>query len=54
MRDENAFGAVIEEYLKRHVAGKRKAKDVEREIRKELLPRWRNKPLAFITRKDVI
>jgi integrase len=46
--------AVIEEYLKRHVAGKRKAKDVEREIRKELLPRWRNKPLAFITRKDVI
>jgi integrase len=53
VRDENAFGAVIEEYLKRHVAGKRKAKDVEREIRKELLPRWRNKPLASITRKDV-
>jgi integrase len=51
--DDASFGAVMEEYLKRHVAGKRKAKDVEREIRKELLPRWRNKPLASITRRDV-
>lgn len=53
VQDESTFGAVMEEYLKRHVAGKRKAKDVEREIRKELLPRWRNKPLASINRKDV-
>ena len=44
---------MLEEYLRRHVAGKRKANDVEREIRKELLARWRNKALASITRKDV-
>jgi integrase len=50
---DNSFGVVIEEYLKRHVAGKRKAKDAEREIRKELLPRWRNRTLSSITRRDV-
>ena len=52
-REDNSFGAVMEEYLKRHVAGKRKARGVEREIRKELLPRWRGRPLSSITRKDV-
>jgi integrase len=50
---DNTFGAVVEEYLQRHVAGQRKGADVEREIRKELLPRWRNKALSTITRKDV-
>jgi integrase len=52
-RKQITFGAVMEEYLTRHVAGKRKAKDVEREMRKELLSRWSDKPLASITRKDV-
>jgi integrase len=50
----NSFDVVVQEYLKRHVASQRKAKDVEREIRKELLPRWRNKTLSSITRHDVI
>jgi integrase len=54
VKNMNTFGVIMEDYLKRHVAGKRKAKDVNREIRKELLSRWRNKPLASITRKDVI
>jgi integrase len=54
LKNMSTFGAIIEDYLQRHVAGKRKAKDVNREIRKELLPRWRNKPLASITRQDVI
>lgn len=48
------FGAVMEEYLTRHVQGQRKARDVEREIRHELLPRWRNKPVTEITRRDVV
>lgn len=52
--EDNSFDVVVQEYLKRHVAGQRKAKDVEREIRKELLPRWRNKTLSSITRHDVI
>jgi integrase len=51
--EDNSFAAVVGEYLKRHVAGQRKAKDVEREIRKELLPRWRNRTLSSITRRDV-
>jgi integrase len=51
--DDNSFGVVVEGYLRRHVAGQRKAKDVEREIRKELLPRWRNRALSSITRRDV-
>jgi integrase len=51
---DNTFGVVIEQYLKRHVTGQRKAADVERKIRRELLPRWRAKPLASITRADVI
>ena len=48
------FGAVIEEYLARHVKGQRKAKDVEREIRSELIEPWRNKPISEITRGDVV
>jgi integrase len=48
------FGAVFEDYLRRHVAGKRKAKDVEREMRSELLVRWQHKPVTEITRRDVI
>ena len=50
----DTFAVVFEDYLKRHVRGLRKAKDVEREMRKELLPRWATKPVAAITRRDVI
>jgi hypothetical protein len=52
IRKGSTFGAVMEDYLRRHVKGKRKARDVEREIRKELLPRWRDKPVVAITRRD--
>ena len=48
------FGAAMEDYLKRHVSKTRKAKDAEREIRKELLSRWANRALADVTRKDVV
>jgi integrase len=50
----NTFAAVLDDYLARHVRGKRKAAVVAREMRKDLLPRWRNKPLAEITRTDVV
>jgi integrase len=53
-RSAQSFGAVMEEYLARHVRKQRKAKDVEREIRKELLPRWRDKLVSEITKDDVI
>ena len=48
------FGAIMEEFIKRHLKGKRKAADAEREIRRELIPAWRNKPIAEISRKDVV
>jgi hypothetical protein len=42
-RNDVTFGAVFEDYLARHVKGKRKAADVEREMRKDLLSRWKDK-----------
>lgn len=51
---DTTFGTVIEDYLKRHVAGKRKARDVEREVRTELIPVWKDKPVTEITRGDVV
>ena len=48
------FGTAIEDYLVRHVKGQRKARDVEREIRNELMPDWTHRPLNEITRADVI
>jgi len=50
----DTFAKVMEDYLERHVKGKRKAADVEREMRSELLTRWKSKPINKITRRDVI
>lgn len=52
-RRDMTFGSVMEDYLRLHVAKTRKATDVTREIRKELLPRWKDKPLSEVTRRDV-
>jgi hypothetical protein len=51
---DNTFGTVVEKYLKGHVAGQRQAAGVERVLRRELLPKWRNRALASISRTDVI
>jgi Arm DNA-binding domain/Phage integrase central domain/Phage integrase family len=51
---DDTFGAVVEQFFKHHVAKQRQGAGVERLIRKELLPGWRNKPLAKIDRRDVI
>jgi integrase len=53
-RSAQTFGAVMEEYLTRQVRKQRKAKDVEREIRKELLPRWQHKLVSEIAKDDII
>lgn len=47
------FGAAMEKYISRHIAKTRKAKDVEREIRRELMPRFAKKALADVTRRDI-
>ena len=43
----------MEVFIARHVARQRKALDVKREIRRELLPKLGKRPLAEITRKDI-
>jgi integrase len=50
----NTFAVVAEEFIARHLRGKRKAAVVEREIRRELIPAWGNKPLGEISRRDVV
>lgn len=57
-REETArgdnVGYVVEEFLKRHVTGQRKARKVEQVIRREILPLWRDRRLAEITKADVV
>jgi integrase len=48
------FSAVAEEFIKRHLQGKRKAKVVEREIRRELIPVLGQRPIGEITRRDIV
>lgn len=48
------FGAIVEDYLSRHVKGQRRAKAVESEIRSEIIPVWKNKAVTEITRSDVV
>jgi integrase len=50
----STFGKVAESFISRHVALKRTARTIEQLIRRELIPRWGERPLASITRADVI
>jgi integrase len=53
-KQETTLAAVAEDYIDRHVRGHRKAKDTEREIRKELIQFWGERPITSIMREDVI
>jgi hypothetical protein len=48
------FGAVAEEFIKRHVARKRSARNIELLVRRELIPRWGDKPIGDVSRRDVV
>jgi integrase len=51
----NSFGAVAEDFIKRHVLPKLKTgKEVESAIRRELIPVWGDRPIGEITRRDVV
>lgn len=54
LKQDTTFGAVAEEFLKRHVKGQRRGADVERDVRRELIPAWGTKPITEITRRDVV
>ena len=53
-KQQTTFASVAEDYIERHVKGQRKAKDTEREIRKELIEHWDSRPVASITREDMV
>jgi integrase len=53
-KQQTTFAAVAEDFLERHIKGQRKAKDSKREIRKELIAHWGERPIASITREDVV
>ena len=46
------FASVADDYIERHVKGQRKAKDTEREIRKELVARSADRPVTSIAREE--
>jgi integrase len=53
-RQADTFGAVAEEFIKRHVTKLAKAREIERDIRRELIQRWGRRPVTDITRRDVV
>jgi integrase len=51
---ENTVATVAELFIKRKVAGTRKAQEVERDIRGTIIARWGTRPISEITRQDVV
>ncbi len=54
LKRENTFAAVAEDFIKVKLPGERKRKDVERSIRRDLIPKLGPKPVAEITRRDIL
>jgi integrase len=54
LQQEGLFANVAEDYLRRKVAGQRRAREAERIIRNVLVPAWGDKPITEITRRDVV
>lgn len=53
-RRASTFGAVAEDFIKRHAMMKRSGGMTASYIRRELIPAWGAMPMAEITRRDVI
>jgi integrase len=51
--DASTYAAAFELYVRKHLARLRSGKDVEREMRRLLMPSWGPRPLADISRRDV-
>ena len=55
--EADTFGAVAEDYLAKHLAKNAVATtyiEARRILQKDALPRWRDRPIASITRRDVL
>ena len=51
---QNNFAAVAEDFIEECVRKQRKARDVEREIRRSLIPRWGTRPVTDISIDDAV
>jgi integrase len=51
---QESFEAVAEEFIKRHVSKLNSGREVASSIRRELIGRWGHRPLAEITRRDIV
>jgi integrase len=48
------FGALAEEFIRRHASRKKSARNIELLVRKHLLPAWGDKPAGGVSRTDVV
>lgn len=53
-RRKDTFGTVASEFIKRHASKNRRGEDTARTIERELLPKWRDRSISDITRRDVV
>jgi integrase len=50
---KSTFAAVAEDFIKDKLAGERKGREVERDIRREFLPRWGKLPISQVTEDHI-
>jgi integrase len=50
----STFAAVAEEFISKRLSAERRGKDVENDIRREFIPRWKALPVSAITDDDII
>jgi hypothetical protein len=53
-RQAITFSAVAEDFIRQKLPGERKGEDVEREIRRDLMPKWKDEAVTSLTDVDVI
>jgi hypothetical protein len=53
-RRNETFAVVAEEFLARHAKKLRTFHEIEIVVRRDLIPRWGNRPITEITRRDVV
>jgi integrase len=53
-RRSNNFAAVAEDFIAEKLPNERKGKEVERDIRRDLIPAWGKRPLVEVTDLDIL
>jgi integrase len=53
LKRQTTFAAVVEDFIRDKLPGERKGKDAEREIRRDLLPKWEKLAITEVTDKHI-